>query len=104
MAADEVESPWGFFQEWDGRGYEDAIAWTLGFSVDKTVILKEVRRLGFDIRSVDDIKVVHGHVGSVDGDDIPDVCDSFGRTISPSAEREQVDPESILWATFVFPI
>ena len=104
MSSTAAESPWGFWDEWNGRGEEDAVAWTLGFSVDKTKIIKEVRKLGIDVWSVDHIRVKHVCVGSVDGDDIPDVCDIFGRTLAPSAERDTVDPESILWATLVYVI
>ena len=88
--------------EWEGRGLEDAVAWCPGVVSDRAVILKEVRRLGFDVRNEDALVVEHHCVGSVDEDDIPDVCDIFGATVAQSAERSFVDRDSIFWATFVF--
>lgn len=84
-----------FWSEWDGRGHDDAVAWTFGWLDDENEAVKEVRRLGVQVREVE----LHlGWVGFVDEDEIPDACTEDGETLD--TEGLFVASDSILKVTF----
>jgi hypothetical protein len=88
-------------QEWDGRGREEAVAWSFGrWGQDLDEIVKGLRRLGMDVRSADQLELVHGHVCIVGEDVIYDACDEEGYSLYDPFVAG--DTGSIEVATFVY--
>jgi hypothetical protein len=86
-----------FWSEWDGRGHEDAVAVRVGWYEDYDEAIRDIRRLGVNVRELD---LMHGWFGHVDEDVIPDACTELGECL---AEPDTyVDPESMVKATFAF--
>ena len=86
-----------FWSEWDGRGREDAVAVTTGWTEDEDDAKREIRRLGIHVR---ELRLEHGWVGSVDGDLILDACAEDGETL---AELETfADIDTVVKATFAY--
>lgn len=86
-----------FWSEWDGRGYEDAVAYAIDWIEDPVEALRDIRRLGIDAR---DVHLIQGWVGSVDGDIILSACHSDGTCVG--TEDERVDDVSLMRVTFAF--
>lgn len=69
------------WSEWDGRGFDEAEAWSFGiWSEDSEEVIKQLRQLGLDVRSRENIELTHGYVGTVEGDVVYDACYADGTT------------------------
>ena len=86
-----------FWSEWDGRGYEDAVAVRCGWHEDYDEAIRDIRRLGIAAREFD---LMHGWLGFVGSDVIPDACAESGECINEA--DTYVDPDTITKATFAF--
>jgi broad specificity phosphatase PhoE len=99
----EQEQHW---QDWDGAGHEDAVAWSPGIWEDPKDAAKGLRMLGVEIPRSAEVGILVGHVGTVGGiAGSLHACDPLGRCLEQepwSVHECQVDPGSITWATFVF--
>jgi hypothetical protein len=88
-----------FWSEWDGRGFDAAISWTIGWIEDtpenEYEALTAVRRLGV---VANEVALHRAYVGNVDEDLILDMCDAHGETEAEPGVF--VDPNTIVKVTF----
>ena len=88
-----------FWSEWDGRGHEDAVAVRTGWYEDYEEATRDIRRLGIEVR---ELNLVHGWLGFVDKDVIPDACTEQGGCLE--VEGTFVDEDTRIKATFAFTV
>jgi hypothetical protein len=88
------------WDEWDGRGRDDAVAFAYGTwrrdSLDDA--MKRIRQLGLEAPDGHALDLAYGYIGNVGGDHVPDVCDAAGSTLDGSGE--QVDGGTVRAVTF----
>jgi hypothetical protein len=86
------------WEEWDGNGFDEAFAWSLGTWRDLDEAAKKLRWLGVETPEGKTTELVYGFVGHVEGEIVYDVCNAMGVTWDD--DNVWVDPESIRPATF----
>ena len=86
------------WDEWEGNGFDDAVAFALGTWSDVASAWKSIKQLGVDIPHDTSLELVEGFVGTVGGDIVYDACTAGGITLAD--DEVYVDPDSVLAATF----
>lgn len=76
------------WDEWDGRGRDDAVAFAYGTwrrdARDEAAM--QVRRLGLEQPEGTVLELEHGFICNVDGDNVPDACTSDGEALTGLGE------------------
>lgn len=86
------------WEEWDGNGFDDAVAWAVGHHADPWLEWKSIRQLGVEFPPGSHLELVQGYIGFVGGDIVPDVCNAAG--VSWVDDEVFVDADTIRTATF----
>jgi len=86
--------------DWDGVGFDDAVAWAHGRWRNVDEVSAQIRRLGFDIPRGMHIEMVWAYVGYEHGDPVPVAVASDGSKFDDS-ENTDVADETVGPATFV---
>lgn len=88
------------WEEWDGKGFDRAYAWTAGDRWEERTAMMALRQLGIDVPAGKTTELVRGYVGSIeeDGEDDLFVCNASGVTWLD--DEIFVDAESIRAVTF----
>ena len=86
------------WDDWDGAGFDEAVAWAPGTWRDAEECWKAIRRLGIEISRGQELELVYAFVGHVDGDPTLEVCNAAG--VCWDSDEKYVDADTITAATF----